>query len=113
MQPAKIPEGREPSTMFSNIGYVSGRSSTQFTTMAQLARFASATVVRTPVVDLTKVSGPYDYRQAVPDQEPAYSGIERTDSFLRMLNDVGLELKRTRGPVEWLVIESAARPSPD
>jgi hypothetical protein len=34
-------------------------------------------------------------------------------SFLRMLGDVGLELKRASGPVEWLVIESAARPSPD
>jgi hypothetical protein len=30
-----------------------------------------------------------------------------------MLEEVGLELKWTRGPVETLVIESAVRPTPD
>ena len=113
MQPAAIPEGRTPSSMYTNIGYVGGRWSMQFMTMEKLAEFASRTVVRAPVADLTNLSGPYDYRQATHDQEPAYSGIEQTGSFLRMLNDVGLEMKRTRGPVEWLVIEGAARPSPD
>ena len=44
---------------------------------------------------------------------PEYAGLEHNTSFLRMLDGVGLELKRTRGPVEWLVIESAARPTPD
>ena len=113
LQPAKIPEGRTPSSMFSNVGYVSAKWSMQFMTMDKLAEFASAQIVRAPVVNMTETSGQYDYSQKTPDQEPAYSGLEHTDSFLRMLKDIGLELKRTRGPVEWLVIESAARPSPD
>jgi uncharacterized protein (TIGR03435 family) len=84
----------------------------QFVTMPQLASFASTTVVRAPVVDLTNVSGSFDYRQQ-PELDPQYVGLEHNASFLRMLDGVGLELKRSRGPVEWLVIESAARPMPD
>lgn len=113
LQPTKIPEGRDPSSLNRSIGYAGGRWVMRFMTMPQLASFASTTVVRAPVVDLTNVSGVFDYRQQVPDQDPQYTGIGHTDSFLRMLNDVGLQLKRTRGPVEWLVIDSAARPSPD
>jgi hypothetical protein len=54
----------------------------------------------------------YDYKQTVAE-EHARVGIELHDSFLRLLKEVGLELKKTRGPVEILVIESAARPTPD
>ena len=65
------------------------------------------------VVDLTNVSGSFDYRQPVPDQEPKYSGIEHAESFVGVPGDVGLTLKRSREPVEWLVIDGAARPTPD
>jgi uncharacterized protein (TIGR03435 family) len=82
-------------------------------TMPQVASFASTYMVRAPVVDATGLSGAFDYRQQVPDAEPAYAGIEHVSSFLRMLSDVGLELKRSTGAVEWLVIESAARPAPN
>jgi uncharacterized protein (TIGR03435 family) len=112
LQPAKIPEGREPSSLSTSIGYAGGRWVMQFVTMPQLASFASTTVVRAPVVDLTNVSGSFDYRQQ-PELDPQYVGLEHNASFLRMLDGVGLELKRSRGPVEWLVIESAARPMPD
>lgn len=113
LQPAKIPEGREPASLSSSIGYAGGRWVMRFITTEKLAEFASMTVLRAPVVDLTKVNGQYDYTQDVPDRDPKYDGIEHTDSFLRMLTEVGLDLKRTRGPVEWLVIDSASRPSPD
>ena len=78
-----------------------------------LASFASTTMVRAPVVDLTNVSGSFDYRQPNPDLDPKYEGPEHATSFLQMLDSVGLELKRSRGPVEWLVIDSAARPTAD
>ena len=78
-----------------------------------LASFASTTMVRAPVVDVTNVSGSFDYRQPNPDLDPKYEGPEHATSFLQMLDSVGLELKRSRGPVEWLVIDSAARPTPD
>jgi uncharacterized protein (TIGR03435 family) len=112
LQPAKIPEGRTASSMPTSIGYGGGRWVMQFVTMPQLASFASTTVVRAPVIDLTNVSGSFDYRQR-PELDPEYTGLEHNASFMRMLDGVGLELKRTRGPVEWLVIESAARPTPD
>ena len=78
-----------------------------------LASFASTTMVRAPVVDVTNVSGSFDYRQPNPDLDPKYEGPEHATSFLQMLDSVGLELKRSRGPVEWLVIDSAARPTAD
>ena len=113
LQPAKIPEGREPSSLSTSIGYAGGRWVMRFVTMPQLASFASTTMVRAPVVDLTNVSGSFDYRQPNPDLDPKYEGPEHATSFLQMLDSVGLELKRSRGPVEWLVIDSAARPTPD
>jgi uncharacterized protein (TIGR03435 family) len=84
-----------------------------FLSMGQLAQFAVTSHVNAPVVDMTNLSGLYDYIQTVQDENPKSGGIEQTDSFLRLLKEVGLELKRTRGPVETLVIESASRPSPD
>jgi uncharacterized protein (TIGR03435 family) len=112
---AKIPEQEQgkPLATRGNIGYVAAGWSFLSLSMAQLATHASRYILNAPVVDMTNLTGVYDYRQAVPDQEPAYAGIEHTDSFLRMLKEVGLELKRTQGPVETLVIESAVRPSPN
>ena len=57
------------------------------------------------------MTGPFDYRQTVPDQDPNYG--DSTDMFLRMLNQVGLELRRSTGPVETLVIDGAAMPTPN
>ena len=113
LQPTAVPEGRDPASVRSSVGYAGGRWVIARTTMPQLANFASKYYVRAPVVDLTGVSGAFDYRQQVPDAEPAYAGIEHTGSFLRMIRDVGLELKRSTGPIEWLVIEGAVRPSPN
>lgn len=84
-------------------------------TMEQLAKFGSR-YVQAPVVDMTNVSGIYKYRQAGPSEQlptGADFGIELTNSFLRFLTEVGLELKKTRGSFEVLVIESAQRPSPN
>jgi uncharacterized protein (TIGR03435 family) len=109
--PATIPEGRDPASVRSDIGYAVARWVLRSYTMPQLARFASTYIVRAPVIDLTNVSGAFDYRQTVPDQDPNYA--DNTDSFLRMLKDVGLELKRREGLAEMLMIDSAARPSPN
>jgi uncharacterized protein (TIGR03435 family) len=110
----KMPQGGELFASFSSIGYGGGRWVISRTSMEQLARFAGTYRVQAPVVDMTNLSGLYDYKQTVGDQEPARpASTEMMDSFLRMLKEVGLELKRTRGPVEILVIESAQRASPN
>jgi uncharacterized protein (TIGR03435 family) len=68
---------------------------------------------------MTNLSGVYDYkprgpRAPLPREGDAFQiQSEMRELFLRMLKEVGLELKRTRGPVETLVIESAVRPSPN
>jgi uncharacterized protein (TIGR03435 family) len=113
LRPANIPEGKTASSSSTSIGYAGGRWVIRFATMPQLASFASTIVVRAPVVDITNVSGSFDYRQQDPDLDPQYAGEGHAASFVHMLGTVGLELKQTKGPVEWLVIDSAERPRPE
>jgi uncharacterized protein (TIGR03435 family) len=77
--------------------------------MPQLAKFATDYVIYAPVLDRTGLSGYFEYRQPVADAEPNYS--DNTDSFLRLLSEMGLRLQRRKGAVEKLVIDSASRPS--
>jgi uncharacterized protein (TIGR03435 family) len=79
--------------------------------MAQFAKFASDAYLHAPVLDRTALSGPFDYSQATPDVEQAYSGPIHEASFINMITTVGLKLVRTRGPIETLVIDKAERPS--
>lgn len=96
---------------FGSIGYAGGQWVLYNVSMPQLAKFASDYHLHVPVLDRTGLSGPFDYRQAVPDDEPAYSGPAHTQSFMNMVSTVGLKLERSKGPVEILVIDKAERPS--
>jgi uncharacterized protein (TIGR03435 family) len=79
--------------------------------MPQLAKFAADYVVHAPVLDQTELSGSFDYKQEtlLDDSEANYS--DPSDSFLRLVPELGLRLERSKGPVETFVIEFAARPS--
>jgi uncharacterized protein (TIGR03435 family) len=79
--------------------------------MPQLVKFASDYVLRAPVLDRTELSGSFDYEQRLPDSEPNYS--DNSDSFLRLISELGLKLERAKGPVEIFVIDHAAKPSPN
>src|SRR5262249_21376198 len=96
---------------FGSIGYAGGQWTIAATSMPQLAKFASAYILHAPVADRTELSGRFDYRQPVPDAEPHYR--DNSDSFLRMLAEVGLKLARSRGPGALLVIDRVEKPSPD
>ena len=61
LSPAKIPEGRDPRSIRGDIGYAVARWVIRSYSMPQSAEFASSRVVRARVVDLTNVSGLYDY----------------------------------------------------
>jgi uncharacterized protein (TIGR03435 family) len=115
LRPTETPSGgADPAPdrgTFGSIGYVDGRWGIFATTMPQLAKFASDYVLHAPVVDRTELSGSFDYKQRQPDAEPNYS--ENSDSFLRFIPEMGLKLERGKGPVEILVIDHAARPSPN
>ena len=96
---------------FGSIGYAGGRWVISATAMPQLAKFASEYILHAPVLDRTELSGSFDYKQRLPDPEPNYS--DNTDSFLRLIPELGLKLERTKGPVEIFVIDHAAKPSPN
>jgi uncharacterized protein (TIGR03435 family) len=59
------------------------------------------------------LSGPFEYWQADPDEDPDYGGPAATDRFMNMLSVVGFKLERSKGPVETLVIDKAEKPSPN
>jgi uncharacterized protein (TIGR03435 family) len=80
--------------------------------MPQLAKYAADYIAHIPVLDRTELSGPFDYKQRLPDLEPNY-GPDQTDTFLHFLSELGLKLERSKGPVESFVIDHAAKPSPN
>ena len=94
-----------------SIGYAGARWAIISANMSQLTKFASDYVLRAPVADRTGLTGLFDYRQESPDAEPNYS--DNSDSFLRMLAEVGLRVQKSKGPVEVFVIDHAQRPSPN
>jgi uncharacterized protein (TIGR03435 family) len=97
---------------FSSIGYVSGKWSIFQTSMAQLATFAGDMVFHAPVIDRTGIPGHFEYRQPAPDLDPKYSG-DLSASFTDFLQNAGLKLERSKGPVEYFVIDHAEKPSAD
>jgi uncharacterized protein (TIGR03435 family) len=86
-------------------------------TMPQLAQYLSAHVLGAPVLDRTELSGRFDYKQSQPDVDPAdrdgdFASVF-TASCLRFIQELQLNLERTKGPVETFVIDRAAKPSPN
>ena len=82
--------------------------------MEQLARqFSNSNGVDRPVIDRTGLTGTYDYKlswaldvsSALPDSPEAVS------IFTALQEQLGLKLEATKAPVEFLVIDSAERPS--
>lgn len=96
---------------FSSIGWAGGSWGIFDTTMPQLAKFAGDFYVHRPILDRTGLTGAFDYRSATEDNTAFWQ--DQTGSFLRMLGDAGLKLTPAEGPVETLVIDRAAAPSPN
>ena len=115
LRPTGIPSGGadlvQDRSSPGSIGYARGRWVISATSMPQLARFASDYVLHAPVLDRTELSGLFDYTQSQHDLEPDYS--DNTDSFLRLMPEIGLKLERSKGPFEIFVIDHAAKVSPD
>ena len=115
LRPTEAPSaGADPSadrSSFGSIGYAGGAWAISATAMPQLAKFASDYVLHAPVLDRTELTGSFNYKQRLPDLEPNYG--DNTDSFLRLIPELGLKLERAKGPVEIFVIDHAAKPSPN
>ena len=77
--------------------------------MGDLARRLSR-YLRRPVLDRTELSGSYDFRVEYR------SGEERPDiisMILTCVQNLGLKLEASKGPIETIVIEHAEKPSPN
>lgn len=101
------------SSPFGSIGFAGGRWVIGNTAMPQLAKFAADYVLHAPVLDRTELVGWFEYQQPtrLPESEANYS--DPSDSFLRLMPELGLKLERAKGPVELFVIDHAAKPSPN
>ncbi|SPE40583.1 Peptidase M56, BlaR1 (modular protein) [Candidatus Sulfopaludibacter sp. SbA3] len=115
LHPVEIPSAAddpESSRGFESVGYAGGQWDITDAGMPYLAKFASSFIFHVPILDRTGLTGQYHYRQAVPDAEPKYGG-DQSDSFRSFLAEMGLKMERTKGPVETIVIDHAATPSPN
>jgi uncharacterized protein (TIGR03435 family) len=106
------PDDTDNYNSFSSIGRVEGRYSIFATSMPQLAHFASGFILRSPVLDRTDLTGSFDYRQK-SDLDPTNNLEDSVSSFYDFLKEAGLKLERSRGAVEYFVIDHAEKPSAD
>lgn len=111
--PHPEPDSPQTSGFDGNVGFASGRWAIVNCSMPQLVKFASDYIVHTPVIDQTGLTGWYDYRQPAPPSDEGADYRDNTDSFLRLIPELGLKLERTKGPVETFVIDHAEKPSPN
>jgi uncharacterized protein (TIGR03435 family) len=96
-----------------------GRMTTNSTTIADLARNLSQVAGRS-IVDKTGLMGSFDLELTwTPDPQPGAAadarpaGDDTVSLFTAIQEQLGLKLDPQRGPVDTLVIESAARPVED
>jgi uncharacterized protein (TIGR03435 family) len=87
-------------------------------TMADVARYASMNALSgTPVLDRTRLSGAFDYKQSRADVDSedrdADFASALASSFLSFLQELHLKLERAKGPVETFVIDRARKPLPN
>jgi uncharacterized protein (TIGR03435 family) len=77
--------------------------------MSQLSERLSGWL-KFPIIDKTNLKGAFDfeYRFDEGDLEPT---MDMDESIIRALNEIGLDLKKSTGPVEMLVIDHVERPS--
>ncbi len=85
--------------------------------LSRLATALSGFAVDGLVVDRTGLTGTFDIElQWTPDSlrsAAAAVGGEGPSLFTALQEQLGLKLESTRGPVEYLVIDSAEQPTPD
>lgn len=81
------------------------------TSLPQLARFASDYVLHKPVADKTELEGSFDYRE--PDANTPQEMGDFESAFTVFIQEVGLKLTSSKGPVETFVIEHAEKPPPN
>lgn len=113
LQPASAVPAEEGPTAntFGSIGWAD-HWVLQDTTMAHLAKFSADIYIHSPVLDRTGLVGAFDYRSP-NNEDPENFFADQVGSFKNMIQEAGLRLTPTKGPVEYLVIDHAEKPSPN
>ena len=107
--PAPNP-GQPPSCMMI---FGQGRLISYGMTVTQLAEMGLSRSVLRPVVDRTGLTGSYTWNlEWAPDDAPAANG-DLPSLMTALVEQLGLKLESTRGPVEVIVIDRVERPTPD
>lgn len=84
------------------------------TSMPQLAWFAGNIILHHPVLDHTGLDGSFDFtRQIVSVSDDPPSGTNYEDKFQLFIQEIGLKLTKSTGPVDTFVIDHAEKPSPN
>lgn len=68
-----------------------------------------------PVIDQTALQGSFDFKYQTGDVDAstAYNQNDVISSIVTGIHGIGLQLRSAKGPVETIVIDSAAEPSPN
>jgi uncharacterized protein (TIGR03435 family) len=94
---------------YDEVGWAGGWVITN-STMPQIARFASNYILHAAVIDRTGIAGAFNHKG--PQEDAATHNFhDETESFETMLQDIGLKLTPSKGPVESFVIDHAGQPS--
>jgi len=115
LKPTKVPSGNgngKADNRPYEVEFTGGSFYLFNTSMPQLAQFASPYVLHHPVLDQTGLNGFFDYKQPEP-ADPAAQQRDFEGSFIQLLPEIGLQLKKQEGPVETLVVDHAEMPSPN
>jgi uncharacterized protein (TIGR03435 family) len=86
--------------------------------LSRLANVLASFIVDQMVVDRSGLNGNFDFELTwTPDNlrgaGAASAGGDGPSLFTALQEQLGLKLESTRGPVEYLVIDSVERPTPD
>jgi len=66
-----------------------------------------------PVLDETGLSGSFDFKSALLGDDPKAEYQDLVASILTSVQEMGLKLRSSKGPVETIVIDHIERPSPN
>ena len=107
--PAQKP-GQPPSCM---MVFGQGRLMSYGMTITQLAEMGLSRSVLRPVIDRTGLTGSYTWNlEWAPDDNPDANG-DVPSLMTALVEQLGLRLESTRGPVEVIVIDHVEQPTPD
>ena len=72
-----------------------------------------SSILQRPVLDETGLSGSFDFKSALLDNDPKEEYQEIVASILTSVEGIGLKLNSAKGPVETIVIDHIEQPSPN